>query len=195
MSMATTAERYRRDPAFRELHKQRTRITYWRKRKMIRRPPPSVFQTEYYASLTITNPEDARCGQTIRVPAYRIGHYAALFGKGPQTIRLMIKSGRIPAPLFELDEGKRFGRAYTYDQMRVTWEYLPLLNFPDSRDIPPPEPSPNDYGKGRHDPEFKREHRAWAQEMETHRFDHNVFSRMLKEAWALMPDGVLVSAR
>jgi hypothetical protein len=96
----------------------------------------------------------------IRVPVYRVGQYAALLSRGPQTIRQMIKPGRIPAPLFELDEGKRFGRAYTYDQMRVTWEYLPLLNFPDSRGNPPSEPSPSEYEKGRHDPEFKRAHRA-----------------------------------
>jgi hypothetical protein len=31
--------------------------------------------------------------------------------------------------------------------------------------------------------------------METDRFDHNAFSRMLKEAVALMPDGVVVSSR
>ena len=189
----STSERYRRDPAFRELQKKRSRNVYWRKRAFVRRPPVSVFQTAYYADVTITNPADARYGGVVRVPAYRIGQFAALLGKSTQSVRLMIDAGRLPPPLFELDEGKRFGRAFTYDQMRVTWEYLPLLNFPDSRDNPPPKPKPAHFERGAHDPDFKRAHRAWEADMRTHRYDHNIFSRALKEAWSLMPDGVLVS--
>ena len=190
--MSRTAEKYRRDRTFRELHKKRTRTVYWRKRTIVERPPLSVFKTDSYANVRIENPADVRHGSEIRVPVYRIGQFGALFRRGPQTIRNMIKSGRLPAPLFAVDEGQRLGRGFTYDQMRVTWEYLPLLNFPDGRDQAPSRPNPERYEKGRHDPEFKRAQRTWEAAMRDHRYDHNVFSRALKEAWERMPDGVIV---
>lgn len=186
-----TTERYRTDPEFRELQKKRARISYWRSRPLVERPPFSVFRTEYFGTVKIQNPRDVRFGQEVLVPVYRVGQYAELFGKSAQTIRLWTKDGRLPEPLFRLDEGGRRGRGYTYDQMRITWEYLPLLSFPDDRDAPPTKPDPGQFEKGRHDPDFKRAMNEWRGAMAEHRFDHNVFSRMLKEAWQLMPDGVL----
>lgn len=190
--MASSAERYRTDPVYRELQKKRVRVGYFRKQKEVRRPVAGALTTEYFARLTIENPDDVRVGRTVRVPVYRIGQFAELLGRSPQTIRLMIKSGRLPAPLFELDEGQRSSRAYTYDQMRVAWEYLPLLNFTDSRDSPPSRPNPLGFANGRHDPEYKRARRAWKAAMAEHRYDWNPFSRAMKEAWERMPDGVIV---
>ena len=192
MPRSRTTEKYWSDPEYRELQKKRAKVSYWRKRPIIQRPPVEIFLTEFYAMVAVTYPDDVRRGSVIRVPIYRIGQFAKLLGKDPQTIRLWIKDGRIPPPTFEIDEGARRGRGYTYDQMRAAWEFIPLLNLPDSRDIPPPKPDPNKYEKGRHDPDFKRAQLVWQAAMDEHRYDHNPFSRALKQAWERMPDGILV---
>lgn len=191
----STSQRYREDPEFRELHKKRVRLSYWRRKELLVRPGAASLQTRYYAELEVNNPDDIRFGTKVVVPVYRIGEYAALLGKSDQTVRLWIRDGRLPEPTFELDEGARRGRAYTYDQMRVTWEYLPLLSLGDSRDVPPPKPKPTRYEKGRFDPDYKRAQSAWELAMAEHRYDHNPFSRLLKEAWAKMPDGLIVLHR
>jgi len=188
----SSSQRYRDDPEYRELHKKRVRLSYFRKKQPVVRPPTTTLQTRFYADLEVHNPEDIRFGEKVVVPVYRIGEYAALLGKSDQTVRLWIRDGRLPEPTFVLDEGGRRGRAYTYDQMRVTWEYLPLLAFGDSRDVPPPKPKPSRYEKGRFDPDYKRALGDWKAAMAEHRYDHNPFSRLLKEAWARMPDGLIV---
>lgn len=188
-----SASRYRADAEFREIQKKRSRLSYWRRKSLLGlRPSVTKLQTRYYAELAIENPDDVRFGSKFVVPVYRIGEFANLIGRSDQTIRLWIKSGRLPEPTFELDEGERRGRAYTYDQMRVTWELLPLLNFPDDRDNLPPKPKPSSYEKGRYDPDYKRAVHLWKETTEGHRTDHNPFSRLLKEAWARMPDGLIV---
>jgi len=177
----STSERYKRDPAFRELHKKRVRLAYWRKRKPRERPSPEVLRTDLNAQIVLPN------GRTVRVPIYRVGNVAQILGVSTQTVRLWEKRGTLPEPTIIIEGEDRNSRGYTYDQVRLIYDLLPLLNFSDSRDDPPPKPKRKAFSD---EEEYKKAVEEYEKAMAAHRYDHNPFSRELKRRWAKLVYGI-----
>lgn len=179
--MSRTKDLYRNDPAYREKQKKHSRYAYWGKRPIIKRPSSEVFKTELRADITLPN------GKTVRVPVYRISTVAQILGKSVQTVHLWEEQGRIPKPTLIIEANDREDRAYTYDQVRLIWNLMPLQNFPDARDQPPAKPRRDRYET---DKAYKKALREWEDAMETHRYDHNAFSRELKRRWDKLIMGI-----
>lgn len=181
-----TAEKYRQDPAFRELQRKRARLNYWSKRPLVQRPDPEVLRTDLKADIPVNG------GKTVTVPIYRVGTVAKILGISSQSVRIWESRGILPDSGLTLDSD-RPSRGYTYDQVRAIYDLMPLLNFPDSRDETPPKPNPgnkNKYPKGAKDPAYERDLAEYEEKMATHRYDHNPFSRELKARWARLVNGV-----
>lgn len=156
-------------------------MSYWRKRKPRDRPSPEVLRTDLNAQLTLPN------GKQVRVPIYRVGDVAEILGVSSQTVRLWEKRGTLPEPTLVIESEGRNSRGYTYDQVRLIYDLLPLLNFPDSRDDPPTKPKRKDY---KSDKEFEKAMKEYEKALAAHRYDHNAFSRELKRRWSKLVMGL-----
>lgn len=161
--MSSSKDRYRADADYREHQKKYSRYRYWGNKPIVTKPDLSQMRTEFYTWLPIKNPLDVRYGQSVRLPVFRIGALAQLFGVSEQTVTNWTKAGMLPESTLRLIFGEREDRAYTYDQLRLMWELIPFRNFPDSRD--------SLRGPGG--------------------MTHSAFARTLKRYWSRMPDGVL----
>lgn len=134
--MAQTIKPRHDDPA--ELARLRARVDYWTKKEAVERPEDAIrlLTTDFLAEIEITNPADARHGQTITTPIFRVSSVAALVGKSVQTVRLWERDGVIPMSQIVLvgrKRGQTTQRGYTYAQMRAIYDLLPLLEFSDIR--------------------------------------------------------------
>lgn len=124
-----------------EMARLRSRLDYWGKKPRHKLPADAalLFVTELVLDVTIANPKDVRLGETVMVPVYRVGSLAKLLDRSVQTVRLWERQGYLPdSGLFLFgkkrgDERQPRQRCYTYAQMRVVYELLPLLDFGDTR--------------------------------------------------------------
>lgn len=124
------------DPA--ELARLRARVDYWTKKEAVERPEDAIrlLTTEFLGEVEITNSCDARCGEKVTTPLFRVSSVAALLGKSVQTVRLWERDGVIPVSQIILvgrKRGQTTQRGYTYAQMRAIYDLLPLLEFGDVR--------------------------------------------------------------
>lgn len=123
-----------------ELARLRSKVSYWNDKSDVEIPEGSdlaeLFHTNIVAEFQIEDENDPRHGETVRVPVYRTGSLAKLFGKGTQTVRIMERAGVLPDGGVRTVVGQDRGRpkrGYTYDQFRLMYDLLPLLNFSDRR--------------------------------------------------------------
>ena len=147
-----------------ELARLRAKLDYWAKKSRVKLPKDVVllFLPEFMATITVENPKDVRLGKQVRTPVYRVGIFAKMLNKSPQTIRLWERDGILPDSGLSLvgrERGRRkYGqRCYTYAQLRAVFDLLPLLEYGDSR------------GKNEYTP----------------------FSRELWRRWMCLPDGIM----
>lgn len=130
-----TDSRYQDDPNFRHNAKLRSRLKHFSTKPLVEIPPRSIYHTEIWADIEITNPDDVRCGQTWRTPLYKSGTLAKILDVGQQSLRGWEQRGIIPDSNIKIDVNRQQAnvRAYTYDQVSSLIEILPLLNFTDAR--------------------------------------------------------------
>jgi len=123
-----------------ETARLRSKVSYWNGKSDVEIPEGAeladLFHTNIVAEFKIEDENDPRYGETVRVPVYRTGSLAKLFGKSTQTIRIMERTGVLPDSGVRTVVGQDRGRpkrGYTYDQFRLMYDLLPLMNFSDRR--------------------------------------------------------------
>lgn len=130
----------------------RAKVSHWANQSIEKRPSEKLFQATMQTEIAIENPDDVRCGEVVTVPVYESGTFGELLDRGSQSVRLWEGKGTLPPPIIKLagQEKGHFRRGYTYDQLKVVYDLIPLSNFKDKRGLP--------YTL------FSRElHRRWAQ--------------------------------
>lgn len=141
-------QKYENDPDYRARMRARDQRNYWfrqRPKETVTKELPNIkfedVSPKGHIELKVKNKEDARDGQTIRVPVYGTTELAKVLDRDPQTLRKWLQAGVIPEPATrgeDLPDGHplkrgRSPRLYTEDEARTIFEARDLLALPYGR--------------------------------------------------------------